>query len=78
MRTDDANDMISKKKKSKLLQGRIACEAVAKTLKRQLDMDCFRYLETGRPGVSESFLRLSPNLKNSEPPSSESKEVFRN
>ena len=35
-------------------------------------MDCFRYLEIGRLGVSESSLKFSPNLKNSEPPSSES------
>ena len=27
----------------------------------------FRYLEIGRLGVSESFLKLSPNLKNSAP-----------
>ncbi|MBR1588786.1 MAG: hypothetical protein IJ658_10725, partial [Kiritimatiellae bacterium] len=43
-----------------------------------IDMDCFRYLEIGRPGDSESFLKFSPNLQNSEPPSSESKEVFCN
>ena len=37
-------------------------------------MDCFRCLEIGRLGVFESFLKFSPNLQNSEPPSSESKE----
>ena len=42
-------------------------------LKWQPDIDCFRYLEIGRLGVSESSLKFSPNLQNSEPPSSESK-----
>ena len=37
------------------------------------DTYCFRYLEIGRLGVSESFWKFSPNLQNSEPPSSESK-----
>ena len=54
------------------LSGKYA-EPVAKPLKWQIDMDCFRYLEIGRLGVSEPFLRFSPNLQNSEPPSSESK-----
>ena len=37
-------------------------------------MDCFRYLEIGRLGGLESFLKFSPTLPDSEPPSSESKE----
>ena len=47
--------------------------ASIKPLKWQPGMDCFRYLEMGRLGVLESFLKFSPNLQNSEPPSSESK-----
>ena len=48
------------------------------TLKWQTDKDCFRCLEIGRLGVLESFLKVSPNLQNSEPPSSESKDGFCN
>ena len=47
--------------------------ASIKPLKRQSDMDCICCLEMGRLGVSESFLKFSPNLQNSEPSSSESK-----
>ena len=46
---------------------------VAKPYKRQTNTDCFRRLETGSFG---GFFEVSPNLPNSEPPSSESKERF--
>lgn len=41
-------------------------------------MDCFRYLEMRRLRVLESFLKFPPNLPNSGPPNSESKEGFCN
>ena len=34
-----------------------------------VDLDYFRYLEIGRLGDSEPFLKFSPNLQDSEPPS---------
>ena len=52
----------------------LSSEPVVPPFKRQTDMYCFRYLKMGRLGVLESFLKFSPNLQNSEPPSSESKE----